>query len=482
MNINPSDITTFIMYLIETSTLIIIGMLSYKLFELDKNKENKIVKKQALTDQLTGRGNRYMFQQVLDKLISKKKKFAVCFMDLDGFKQINDTMGHDAGDELLVSLSNTFESKLPKNATAYRLGGDEFSIVIEDIKTVADITALLDNLKAELNEPFNIDGTSISLQYSLGVAIFPEDADNRQDLLKYADDAMYYIKEHGKNGYYFHNKSLKAKLENDTKMQADLKKAFINNEFGFSMQPRINVKDISNICFEALLYWKHPVLGKLTSDYFIKQADEIALTIKLDQYILEKVCNKLNELKEKGFKNIKMAVNISNRHMVKKEFVDKLCEILNQNNIEKGEIQIELTDTIDIGKIENYKVMFERLKESGASIIVNNVEIKYDAISTFKELQIDEIKLASTYVSETSKLPVEILENIVKLCKSLDYKVTIGKIDEECELENAIKSGTDNIQGNLIFKAMEGELIETFLNEYGNYKNRIENIIINSKR
>ena len=182
------------MYLIEVTILVVIGMLSYKLFELDKNKENKIVKKQALTDQLTGRGNRYMFQQVLDKLISKKKKFAVCFMDLDGFKQINDTMGHDAGDELLIALSNTFESKLPKNATAYRLGGDEFSIVIEGIKTVADITELLDNLKKELNVPLNIDGTSISLQYSLGVSIFPEDADNRTDLLKYADDAMYYIK------------------------------------------------------------------------------------------------------------------------------------------------------------------------------------------------------------------------------------------------------------------------------------------------
>ncbi len=482
MNINAGDLTTYIMYLIEVTILVVIGMLSYKLFELDKNKENKIVKKQALTDQLTGRGNRYMFQQVLDKLISKKKKFAVCFMDLDGFKQINDTMGHDAGDELLIALSNTFESKLPKNATAYRLGGDEFSIVIEGIKTVADITELLDNLKKELNVPLNIDGTSISLQYSLGVSIFPEDADNRTDLLKYADDAMYYIKEHGKNGYYFHNKSLKAKLENDTKMQADLKKAFANNEFGFSMQPRINVKDISSVCFEALLYWKHPVLGKLTSEYFIKQADEIALTIKLDQYILEKVCKKLNELKSKGFKNLKMAVNISNRHMVKKEFIDRLCEILNENNIEKGEIQIELTDTIEINKIEGYKTMFERLKESGANIIVNNLELKYDAISAFKDLQIDEMKLCATYVSESSKLSVDILRNIVNLCKNLDYKVTVGKIDEECELDSAIKSGSDNIQGNLIFKAMESEMIETFLNEYGNYKNRIENIIINSKK
>ena len=319
------------------------------------------------------------------------------------------------------------------------------------------------------------------MQYSLGVAIYPEDADNRTDLIKYADDAMYYIKEHGKNGYYFHNKSLKAKIENDMKMQQDLKKAFENNEFGFSMQPRINVYDINNICLETLLYWNHPVLGKLNSEYFIKQADEMALTIKLDEYILQKVCEKLNELKSKGFKNIKMAVNISNRHAVKKEFVDRLCAILNENNIEQGQIQLELTDTLDSKNIENYKVMFERLKNCGAEIVINNFEIKYDVMSVFKELQIDEVKLSSYYLAENSRLNSDILTTIVKLCKDLNYRVTITKIDEESELYNSIRTGVDNIQGNLIFKPMEGELIDTFLNEYVNYKARIDNIIITAK-
>lgn len=481
MNIDTNLIYVYLIYLFEISVFVIVGMLLNKLIDSSKNKENKMVKKQAFTDQLTGRGNRYMFQAVLDKLILKKKKFAVCFMDLDGFKQINDTMGHDAGDELLVALSNTFESKLPKNATAYRLGGDEFSIIIEDIKTVADITQLLDNLRNELNIPFTIANTNISLQYSLGVAIYPEDADNRQDLLTYADDAMYYIKEHGKNGYYFHNKSLKAKLENDTKMQNDLKKAFENNEFNFSMQPRINIKNIDKLCFEALLYWTHPVLGKLTSDYFIKQADEIALTIKLDQYVLDKVCEKLDELKQKGFKNIQMAVNISNRHVVKKEFVDKLCDILNRHNIEKGEIIIELTDAVEVSKVESYKVMFERLKNCGAEVVINNLEIKHNSLKLFQDLQIDAIKLSSIYVAENSKFSTDVLKNIVKLCKNLNYKVIIGQIDEECELENSIRSGADFIQGNLIFKSMNEDLVEAFLNEYANYKNRIENIIINNK-
>ncbi len=482
MDFNTSNlILNFMYYVLEVSILILIGMLIHKLLTMESAKETKKVKKQAFTDQLTGKGNRYMFYSVLDNLIKRNKKFAVCFMDLDGFKQINDTMGHDAGDELLISLANIFDSKLPKNATAYRLGGDEFAIVIENIKTMADISNLLDNLKEELKDPVVIKNTSVSLEYSLGVAVYPEDADNRQDLVMYADDAMYYIKEHGKNGYYFHNKALKAKLENDTKMRTSLKEAFEKEQFDFSMQPRINVKDTNKICFESLLFWNHPVLGKINSEYFIKQADEMALSIKLDQYILKQVCIKINELKEKGINNIQMSVNISPKHAVKKDFIDKLCEILNEYNIEKGDIQFELTGTVDLKNIENYKTMFERLKSCGAEIVVNNFEIKHEYLTLFKDLKIDEIKLSSMYVEEDTNLPINTLADVIKLSNDLGYSTIVGHIENENELIQAINSGADKIQGNFIFKAMERDFVNTFISEYGNYKNRIENIIINAK-
>lgn len=460
---------------------VLAGLLLYRLLDESSRRKNKIVKQQAFTDQLTGRGNRYMFNFIMDKLIAKKKKFAVCFMDLDGFKQINDSMGHDAGDELLIALANTFESKLPKQATAYRLGGDEFAILIENIKTTEDVTKVLDDLKRNLTEPIVIEGTSITLEYSLGIALYPEDADNRQELIMYADDAMYYIKNNGKNDYYFHNKVLRAKLENKNKMQKDLKIAYKEGQFGVEFQPRIDVKDTSKICFESLLYWNHPVLGKIPSAYFIKSADETALTIKLDQYVLDKVCKQLNLFKENGHKNIKIAVNISNKHVEKKDFIDKLCNILNENSIEPGDIQLELTDTIDINKIEKYKIMFEKLKECGADIIVNNMEIKYEAIKLFNELPIDELKLSSSYVSVESQLDPEILSNIVKLGKEMKFKVLINSIENEKQLTEAIKKGADKIQGNFLFKKMDLELTEEFINEYSKYINRLDNIILSAK-
>ena len=460
----------------------VMGALIYRFLKLNEVENQKKVKKQAFTDTLTSIGNRHLFLATMDKILMKKDKFAICFMDLDGFKQINDTMGHDAGDELLISLAKVFKDKLPKNAIAYRLGGDEFAIIIQKIKTTEDITKLLDSLKKELASPIQILDSSISLEYSLGVSIYPEDGTNRQDLIMYADDAMYHIKENGKNDYYFHNKALKAKLENKTKMEKDLKNAYENEQFGFSLQPRINLEDVNEKCFEALLYWKHPTLGKLNSEYFIKQADEMGLTIKLDQYVLNNVCRIIVDLNKKGFKDVKMAINISNRHSARKDFVDQLCNILNNYSLQKGALKIELTDNIEIHKIEDYKVMLERLKSCGVDIIVNNLEIKQESLQLFCDLPIDEIKIHSKYLDNENRLNNNVFKDIVNLGMDMNYKVIVGKIEKQEELESAITCGASKIQGDLLFKKMEEDMAQEFLSKYDNYKNEFNALIIRTKK
>lgn len=465
----------------EIFLLVILGFVLYQLINYRKIRKREIEKKQAYTDQLTGRGNRYLFLSVLDKLIKKGNKFAVCFMDLDGFKQINDTMGHDAGDELLVYLARTFDEKLPSNAVAYRLGGDEFSIVIQNIKTTRDITKVLDYMKKQLEEPIMIQGTSISLQYSLGISVFPEDAKTKTELIMYADDAMYYIKENGKNGYYFHNKSLKAKLDNKNKMEKDLKEAYDKNEFSISLQPRINLNDMDNICFEALLYWNHPVLGKLDSDYFIKQADEMGIIVKLDRFVLENMCKKLTELKNNGYTNIQMAVNISTRHFMKDDFTNELCKILEKNNVSKGEVILELTNNIDLKKINMYRSMFEKLKKSGAKISINNFNIKYEDMILYNNLNIDEIKLYAKYMSKESDLNDNCLENVIKLSKDLESEITICCIETKEQLEKAIKYGADKVQGFFLFNKMYDEYISDVIKKYDNLKEKVYQVISDVK-
>lgn len=465
----------------EIFLLVILGFVLYQLINYRKIRKREIEKKQAYTDQLTGRGNRYLFLSVLDKLIKKGNKFAVCFMDLDGFKQINDTMGHDAGDELLVYLARTFDEKLPSNAVAYRLGGDEFSIVIQNIKTTRDITKVLDYMKKQLEEPIMIQGTSISLQYSLGISVFPEDAKTKTELIMYADDAMYYIKENGKNGYYFHNKSLKAKLDNKNKMEKDLKEAYDKNEFSISLQPRINLNDMDNICFEALLYWNHPVLGKLDSDFFIKQADEMGIIVKLDRFVLENMCKKLTELKNNGYTNIQMAVNISTRHFMKDDFTNELCKILEKYNVSKGEVILELTNSIDLKKINMYRSMFEKLKKSGAKISINNFNIKYEDMILYNNLNIDEIKLYAKYMSKESDLNDNCLENVIKLSKDLESEITICCIETKEQLEKAIKCGADKVQGFFLFNKMYDEYISDVIKKYDNLKEKVYKVISDVK-
>ena len=465
----------------EIFLLVILGFVLYQLINYRKIRKREIEKKQAYTDQLTGRGNRYLFLSVLDKLIKKGNKFAVCFMDLDGFKQINDTMGHDAGDELLVYLARTFDEKLPSNAVAYRLGGDEFSIVIQNIKTTRDITKVLDYMKKQLEEPIMIQGTSISLQYSLGISVFPEDAKTKTELIMYADDAMYYIKENGKNGYYFHNKSLKAKLDNKNKMEKDLKEAYDKNEFSISLQPRINLNDMDNICFEALLYWNHPVLGKLDSDYFIKQADEMGIIVKLDRFVLENMCKKLTELKNNGYTNIQMAVNISTRHFMKDDFTNELCKILEKYNVSKGEVILELTNNIDLKKINMYSSMFEKLKKSGAKIYIINFNIKYEDMILYNNLNIDEIKLYAKYMSKESDLNDNCLENVIKLSKDLESEITICCIETKEQLEKAIKYGADKVQGFFLFNKMYDEYISYLIKKYDNLKEKVYQVISDVK-
>lgn len=481
MSWNNELVLPIVVKVFQGSVFILLGMLLYRLLTFKKEKESKNVKKQAFTDQLTGKGNRYLLYSVMDNLIKKNKKFAVCFMDLDGFKQVNDTMGHDAGDELLVALANLFDEKLPKNCTAYRLGGDEFAIIIKDVKTTDDVTSVLDDLNKNLTVPIPIQNTNISLEYSLGAAIYPEDAGNREELIIYADNAMYYIKEHGKNAYCLHNKSLKAKFDNKTKMELDLKRAYENREFGVYLQPRINVKDTGKICFETLLYWEHPTLGNLQASYFINQAEEMALIVNLEQYILNLVCDKIVKFKEKGFKNIQMAVNISNKHATKTAFIDKLCEIISSHNLESGEIQLEI-NYLEKNKIENYREMFEKLKACGAEIIINNLELKYESLELLNSLPIDEFKIASDFISEDSNFKEEVLVDLIKLAHDLNFKVIVGRIDDDKKMVKTISSGADKIQGDFLFKKMEEDLAEEVLNNYGTYRLRIDDIIVNAQK
>ena len=455
-------------------------LLIYILCTRKKRKNNKNVQVQAYTDELTKKGNRYLFYNDLDTLIEKDKNLAVCFMDLDGFKQINDALGHDMGDELLIAVSNKFDESLPNNAKAYRLGGDEFAIIIKDIYSKEEVILILENLKNIMNKPVLLDNNNIAVEYSLGVVLAVEQRYTRKELINYADNAMYYIKEHGGNGYYFHNDSLKAKLENNVKMEMDLKNAYLNNEFDVALQPRINLTDTSKIAFEALLEWNHPILGKLDAAYFISQAELMGLTIKLDEYVLKDACEKIIAFNQEGYDNVQIAVNMSNKNVFKREFIDSICNIIKEYNLPNNALQIEMTGIIEVNKFESYRYMFEKLKELNVEIVINSLDIKQESLELFAELPIDEVKISTSLLSE--KMNDRVFEDLVRLAKDLGYKTVAGKISDDKKLLKAIQCKADKIQGNFLFKKMDEKLAKELLANFGAYRLRIEEMVINANR
>ena len=459
---------------IATLSFICLGMVLYRYSILYKLRETKVVSKAAYTDALTGKGNRYKFNQEMEKLVEdKNNKFALCFLDLDGFKHINDNMGHDAGDELLIKLSDALQRAMPENGEVFRLGGDEFAIVFNHIADRTEVEEKVKKVNLAVKEPMKVRDTNINLEYSLGIAIFPEDSTDRVELTNFADAAMYHVKETGKNGYYFHNESLKAKLENKSKMESDLKKAYENGEFNIDFQPRINVKNDTEIWLEALLYWNHNTLGKLRAQYFLEYIESIGLIIDVDEIVLEKAIDKLVELKSKGYSNVNIAINLSLRHFMRGDFIDRICRILEKRSFDHGSLMIEITDLIDETKIEDYKIKMDKIKEYGVKISVNNLDVKYEIMSLFKKLPVDEVKVSAEYVEKSSMFNSSVLSDIVELGKDLYYEVTVVRVENDRELERALKCKVDKIQGNYIYRPVDEEELFEFLDSYSKIREKI---------
>ena len=460
---------------------IIVGILLDRSVTLKKNKEHIEIRKQAFTDQLTGKGNRHKFTQDIELLIKKNRKFAVCFMDLDGFKNINDTMGHDAGDILLIELGNKLDEFLPKTSESYRLGGDEFAILIQNINTVDEITSQLDGLKKGLTTPVVIDGIKIVLEYSLGVAIYPQDAKTRSELMTYADDAMYYIKEHGKNDYYFHNEVLKAKLENKKKMEIGLKSAIEKNEFVVEYTPRIDLVEYK-IGLESKIVWNHPVLGRIEEEYFMKQAEEIGVVISLDEFLIKKTCEKIKHYLNKGINNIKMYVNICNLHVKRNDFISKLSNIISSYELPKGALELCFSQKLELKYIGSYKKFVSEMKRIGVDVAMSNLELRLDILKTFKEIDIDYIKLDSGYASSDSNFNQGILIDIINVCKDLEYKVEIVGINTKEELAKVIYASADYIEGDFLFETFKEEDVDSYINNYKKLSEKIYKVINEVKK
>lgn len=458
------EVSTIIVEVLCGFIIFFLGMIAYGYSAKSKIEESKDAAQAAYIDALTGLGNRYKFNKVINEMVKHEDtKFALCFLDLDDFKHINDNMGHDAGDELLIELGRRLVDGIADHGDVFRLGGDEYALIITGADSRLDVETIVKRVQRNVVRPVDIRGKKVNLEYSLGIALFPEDTKDSVQLVNYADSAMYYIKESGKSDYYFHNAALKSQTENKKRMETELKQAFENKEFGIDFQPRINLKNPDEIWLEAFLYWNHPIVGKLRAEYFLKFAESIGLIIGIDELMIEQAIIKLNNLRKNGYSNVNIAMNVSLRHFQRKDFVDKLCDIFEKNPFKKGTLMLQITSTIGVDKIENYKVMFDKVKKYGVKISVTNFEIKHEVLDMFKRLQIDEVKISSGYIASNSIFNPNVLKDIVALARDLEYDIVITRIEDEATLKKILKLKVDMIQGNYLFNLMDDKDLVVFL-------------------
>lgn len=461
----------------------LLGMFMYAELTKRKYKKSKQEAAAAYTDALTGLGNRYRFNRVMAEMIKHPdKKFSLCFLDLDDFKQINDNMGHDAGDELLIELGKRLKESISGHGEVFRLGGDEYALIIVGTDTKLEVETIVKRVQRSVVKPIFIRNTTVNLEYSLGIACFPEDSQNANELINFADAAMYFVKESGKSNYYFHNEALKAQTENNRRMENELKAAYKNNEFGIDYQPRIDLVNPNRVWLEAFLFWKHPLIGKLSAAYFLKYAESTGLVISLDQYIIENSLEKIARLSKEGFDDVYIATNISLRHFQRKDFIEKICLILERGGKSSEHLMLQITGELDMNKIETYKVMFDKIKQYGVKLSINNFSVNYEQLDLLNRLNIDEIKISSEYLVSNSIFDKNVLKDIVVLSKDLGYKILINKVTDEETFKEVIKYPVNCVQGNYIYPIISDENVKEFLVNFKNKKPKVGSVKKVSKK
>lgn len=430
----------------------------------------------AFYDKLTDLPNRRMFMDHLRYVIKNsrrhKKSFALFFIDLDNFKFINDTLGHEAGDEFLVMIGNKLKEIFRDADMVTRLGGDEFTILIEDIKDHSniDIAKLAEKLVNELaSSSIYISGRSLAISTSLGVALYPENGTDSDILLRNADIAMYSAKKAGKNRYAFFSEEMNATLRKRIAIENDLKQA-IESKIGidYYYQPIINLANNQLEGAEALARWHHPTKGFISPEEFIPIAESTDLIIALSNYLLGIAFKQANAWRSLGFTPY-LSVNISGRQFDENNFIDTLVRALDTHNVSACNIQLEFTESIMLDSTDKTISKFEELKRMGFKIAIDDFGTGYSSLAYIHKLPIDVIKIDRSFVNGIidNKKTSSIVAAITKLSNVLDIKTIAEGIEFE-EHANILRHlKCDYGQGYLFDKALpKNEFEEKYLTNY----------------
>lgn len=392
-------------------------------------------------------------------------KFALVFVDLDGFKKINDTLGHHIGDMYLTEIGRRLESTVDHEDTVGRIGGDEFAIVIQHYIHDEEVYDYLDKVREELNKEILVEGRKIYSSASFGVAVFPDDAELIVDLFKRADAAMYKAKHNGKNNIQFFMKELNEEFLDRLQVEHELKEALQREEFFIEYQPQTALRENFTHGFEALLRWNSPDRGVIPPDKFIYLLEDLGLIIEVGNWVLKQACLKILDL-NKGFdEKFYISVNISPKQIERVSFVNEMIRIVKDSGVDPEQIELEITENVLIKDSEKVIVKLEELRNFGFKIALDDFGTGYASLNYLRLLPLDVLKIDKEFIwgIDQGSHGKKLVSSIIDIVHDLDITVVAEGVENKNQLNYLVEEQCDHVQGFLISKPMASDKLEDFI-------------------
>ena len=426
-------------------------------YEQRKNAEHNL-RHLASHDDLTGLLNRAALQQELGRSIARskrhQKRFAVLFIDLDRFKRINDTLGHGVGDAMIQTCAQRLRAILRADDVVARFGGDEFVLVLENLSGVNDAALVAQKALTCCTEPFEIEGQELHVGASIGVALYPEDGTDGETLLKHADVAMYRAKDIGRGTYRFYDAHMNARGTERLMLESALRHALERNELEMHYQPKMDLCSRRIVGVEALMRWRHPVLGMVPPAQFIPIAEETGLIQAMGRWALERACADAVSWQEQGLPAVQMAVNLSPRQLDSLTLIDDVGDILAKSGLRASMLELEITESAMMKNTGHAVTLLKKLRAMGVGLAMDDFGTGYSSLSYLRRFPLSTVKIDRSFIND---LPHDtdaqaLIDGIIKLAHSLRMKVVAEGVETAAQLDYLAARGCDQIQGYWLCK------------------------------
>lgn len=426
-------------------------------------------------DALTGLANRVLLRDRLKQAIHFAHRYRQCvgvlIMDLDGFKTVNDTLGHSLGDMLLMEAARRISSCVRSSDTVARLGGDEFTVVLPEVGAAENVAVVAQKIITAIAEPFFLEGHEIYLTTSVGISTYPQEGDTCESLMKHADSAMYYAKERGKNNYQFFRKDMSGNISEKLEIGTKLRRSIVNNELFLHYQPRVDLRSGRIVGLEALIRWKHTKDGLIMPARFIPVAEETGMIVPIGEWVLREVCRQNIQWERSEMGPLRISVNLSARQFHHHDIQGTVEGVLQETGMSPKLLELEITESILMYNVDEAIQTMRRLKQMGISLSIDDFGIGYSSLNYLKRFPIDVLKIDRSFIIDLTRNSEDeaVVNTIIALAKNLKLKVVAEGVETESQIDFLLRTSCDEIQGFFFSKPLSPDELEIFLAAYSDY-------------